>query len=135
MAKAKPQPTLPEIKKMSWKDYMKTRHWVNFRKSLDTDDATCDICGKKKWSFYKRGVNAGKRKKKADCQFQCHHLHYNSLGEEKREDVLYLCKTCHGLGHDLEMASRTRGGIYKQLYELFCELTPWEYTPFKDRTK
>ena len=132
MAKRKPPPTIFDMKNMLWKDYMKTRHWFYFRKSLDTDDAKCAICEKKKWSFYKK---TGLRKKKADCQFQTHHLHYNSLGEEVFSDVLYLCKTCHGLGHDIEMASRTRGGIYTTLYDLFCNNTPWEYIPFKDRKK
>ena len=135
MAKRKLPPTIAEMKQMAWKDYMKTPHWNRFRKSLDTDDAECDICGKRKWDFYKTGSRKGKRKKKANCQFQCHHLHYDSMGEETRDDILYLCKACHGLGHDLEMASRTRGGVYKILYSIFCNNTPWRYTPFKDRKK
>lgn len=132
MAKRKPPPTIPEMKDMLWKDYMKTRHWYHFRKTFDTDDAICAICGKKKWEFYKK---TGLRKKKPTCQFQTHHLNYDALGEETPDDVLYLCKTCHGLAHDLEMASRTRKGIYTILYDLFCRSTPWEYIPFKDRKR
>lgn len=133
MAKRKPLPTVEELRTMSWKEYMKTTHWRKFRKTLDTDDVVCEICGKKRWEFYKVGVKKGKRKSKPTCQFQTHHKHYDNLGREKREDVLYLCKTCHGLCHDLEMASRTRGGVYTLLYEIILNDTPWEYVPFKNR--
>lgn len=135
MGKRKPPPTKTELKAMKWGDYIKSKHWRDFRKSLDTDDASCQLCGKMKWTMYKTGSRAGTRKKKPNCQFQCHHKNYDNLGEETRDDVLLTCRTCHSLGHDLEMASRTRGGVYKQLYDLFCALTPWEYTPFKDRKK
>jgi uridine kinase len=60
---------------------------------------------------------------------------YFKRREETPKDVLYLCKTCHGLARDLEMASRTRKGIYTILYDLFCKNTPWEYIPFKDRKR
>ena len=135
MAKRKPLPSKEELNDMLWKDYMKSNHWVKFRKTLDTDDAVCEICGKQKWSFYKRGPQAGKRKSKPNCKFNTHHKHYNHLGYETRDDVLYLCCTCHSLFHDIEMASRTRRGIFTILYNLVLENTPWEYEPFKDRNK
>jgi len=133
MAKRKPLPTIEELKAMKWKDYMKTTHWRKFRKTLDTDDVVCDICGKRKWEFYKVGTRKGSRKKKPTCQFQVHHKHYRHLGEETRDDVLFLCKTCHGLCHDIEMASRTRGGAFKILYDYILEHTPWEYEPFNKK--
>ena len=135
MAKRKPPPSLLEMKGMKWKDYMKTKHWISFRKTLDTDDAYCQICGKKKWEFYKTGVRKGKRKKKPTCQFQVHHLHYNNLGCENREDVLLLCRTCHNISHEIEMASRTRGGVFSIMYDLLLNSTLWKYQPFKDRIK
>lgn len=135
MAKRKPPPTLEELNNMLWKDYMKSRHWIKFRKALDTNDASCEICGKIKWELYKTGTRKGTRKKKPTCQFHTHHLHYNHLGEETREDVLYLCSTCHSLGHDLEMASRTRGGVFTIMYTLFKEQTIWRYEPYTSRKR
>jgi hypothetical protein len=33
--------------------------------------------------------------------FQLHHLHYRTVGDERFEDVLVLCRLCHELEHDL----------------------------------
>lgn len=135
MAKRKPPPTLEELNNMLWKDYIKSASWRKFRKTLDTDDAACEICGKQKWSFYKVGANKGHRKKKPNCKFNTHHKNYNNLGRETRDDVLYLCVTCHTLFHSLEMASRTRGGIFTLMYTMVKEQTPWRYESFISRKR
>lgn len=132
MATKKQTETIEQLQAMTWKEYIKSLHWQRFRNTLDTDSAVCEICGKPKWNFYKIGKNKGKRKKKSNCQFHVHHKRY-SLGCEKREDVMILCSTCHTLAHDLEMASRTRKGVFYLMYEIFKYFTKWEYTSFKER--
>lgn len=123
---------LEDLKKMSWKDYIKSRYWKNFRKQFDTDDATCEICGREKWSFYKVGKRKGKRKKKANCQFQVHHKRY-ILGEETKEDVMLLCRLCHEFFHLADTMSKTKGGVFTKIYEELKKETGWEYTPFKHK--
>lgn len=38
--------------------------------------------------------------------WQCHHLHYNTLGYESSEDVVVLCKACHGKQHETPLPDR-----------------------------
>jgi len=35
-------------------------------------------------------------------EFEVHHLHYDTLGNETESDVLVLCSDCHGDIHDLD---------------------------------
>lgn len=135
MAKRKPPLTVEELRKLPWKDYIKTPHWRKFSKSiLDDEDCVCEICGKNRWNgVYIRGKKKGKRKR--TCQFHIHHKNYNHLGEENRSDVLSLCAPCHKTVHDIEMLSRTRQGIWEKIYSIIKEFTLWEYTSFKDKDK
>lgn len=120
--------TLEELKKLPWKKYITTKHWRSFRDSLLNDiNCHCQICKKPRWSFYKK---TGERKKKPDALFNVHHKHYDKLGEETREDVMILCGVEHEFAHNLEMLSRTRKGVYTEMYELFKEKTGWEYIKF-----
>jgi hypothetical protein len=126
--------TLEEIKQLPWKKYISSNHWRKFRDALLNDpDCVCEICGKRRWSFYKK---TGERKKKPDALFNVHHKHYKHLGEESREDVMVLCGVEHDFAHTLEMLSKTRKGIYIELYDLFKKKTGWEYTKFiKEESK
>jgi len=136
MGKRKPPPTTEELKNMLWKDYIKSRHWVSFRKTINMqDDCVCEICLKPKWGFYKVGAKKGQRKPKPLMQFHLHHLNYNHLAEETREDVLLLCAQCHNFFHDAERMNRTRKGVFSEIYEILLKETSWEYSPFKDRNK
>jgi len=33
---------------------------------------------------------------------ECHHIHYNTLGCEKRRDIQVLCHKCHCAAHGVE---------------------------------
>lgn len=124
---------LEELKQLSWKKYIATKHWRTFRDLLLNDvDCECQICKKRRWSLYKK---TGERKKKPDALFNVHHKHYNKLGEESREDVMVLCHVCHDFLHTLEVVSRTRGGIFADMYKQVLEQTEWRYIPFKESKK
>lgn len=61
--------------------YLKTKHWRDFRKSaLEYYKGKCASCG-------------------TTSDLRVHHLHYNSLFNEKFEDVKILCKCCHNEEH------------------------------------
>lgn len=123
--------TLEQIKQLSWKDYIKSKYWINFRKTiLDDINAVCELCGKHRWETYKK---TGLKKNKPTMQFHIHHLDYNHLGEETRENVMCLCSSCHNFFHDAEMMARTRKGIYTIIYTEMLEQTKWKYEPFKDK--
>ncbi len=110
------------------KEYYKTIHWVNFRKQLlNADDCECEICGRKRWSFYKIGAKKGQRKRTPELRFNIHHLHYKSLYKEKRSDVLVLCQFCHDLLHQLERASKLNPEVYESAYLIMKSNTKWEY--------
>ena len=56
--------------------YLRSPEWRERRKEfLEEENYECEECGEK--------------------ATQVHHLNYNSLGEEEREDVEVLCKECH----------------------------------------
>lgn len=68
----------------SWygKFYMKSRHWKRYRKMrVKKAGHRCDMCG-------------------AKPPLHVHHLHYRSLGHERMNDTLVLCKRCHQDQHE-----------------------------------
>jgi 5-methylcytosine-specific restriction endonuclease McrA len=57
--------------------YLKSPEWREKRKQfLEIVNYECEICGSKN-------------------KLQVHHLNYNNIGEEEKEDVQVLCKDCH----------------------------------------
>ena len=108
-------------KRITLRQYYKTDHWKHlyYRFSL-CNDAECEFCGAKRWGYYKRGPNKGKRKKRRKCLLHLHHKHYDTLFNETREDLLLLCDNCHKLGHLLHKI-KTKGGIYKKMYNDYFE--------------
>ena len=125
--------TLEELKQLPWKKYIQSKHWRLFRDALLNDpECVCEVCKKQRWSFYKK---TGERKKKPDALFNVHHKHYKHLGEESREDVMVLCRSCHNFLHEAEVMSRTRKGIYTNIYSQILEQTEWRYESFKEAKK
>ena len=108
---------------MTLKKYYASKHWRTFRLSLtQPEDCQCQICGLNRWERYKKKPGFKKPKR-----IHIHHKNYDCLGKEKRSDVLILCGPCHDYGHATEMLSRTRGGIYKTIYDLYKLNTQWQY--------
>lgn len=63
-----------------YQEYLKTRHWqivkYEYRKHHKYQ---CVMCLEK------------------DVRLELHHLHYETLGREKDEDLTYLCYKCHNI--------------------------------------
>lgn len=65
----------------SYKDYLNSKHWIKFRVNfLKKVTNKCRMCQTT------QGVNL-------------HHKHYNSLGNEKNNDIVCLCFKCHKYIH------------------------------------
>jgi hypothetical protein len=138
MGKKLPDETPEELKAMSWKEFIASRYWRKFSKRiLDDVECECFICGQKRWNgVYSRGKKKGKPKRADDGKWNLHHRNYQNMGQEEGgKDLLILHHSEHAFGHTLEMLSRTKGGVYIELYELFKEKTGWEYAPFDKKIK
>lgn len=67
---------MKDIMEENYKAYLRSAHWRERRKEfLEEENYVCEDCG---------GVAN-----------QVHHLNYDCLGEEERDDVAVLCKECH----------------------------------------
>lgn len=81
--------------------YMKSPEWKAIRaERLKLDDSTCQHCG----ACY--------------VPLQIHHITYKRLGEERLEDLISLCETCHKKEHeriDQIIAVRRAKQIRKEL--------------------
>lgn len=61
----------------SYLRYLKSPEWKEKRKMfLEMVNNECEVCGSKN-------------------KLQVHHLNYNNIGEEVKEDVEVLCRDCH----------------------------------------
>lgn len=114
---------------MTLKSYYSSKYWRSFRSSLLEDiDVKCEICGRPKWSIYKKTTKKHKPgDKKRLITLSVHHKTYKRLGHEKRSDVLCLCRFCHELGHSLQRASELKPDVYSHLYNSFKDTTAWDY--------
>lgn len=81
MAKSVKVKKKPKKKRLSYDEYLRSKHWLNFRKE-----------------FHKRN------------KYQCwaclctnplhiHHITYCRLGKERKYDCIYLCEKCHNRVH------------------------------------
>ncbi len=79
----RPDPDVQYLKRLARKDYSKylqTEHWREFRTLILCRDHGCRLCASKK-------------------NLEVHHLNYDRLGEEAKEDVIVLCPHCHERWH------------------------------------
>src|SRR3990167_7159872 len=67
---------------MSYQDYLKSKHWLEFRRKILTIRTKCQSCGK------------------SNTRFNIHHKHYKTLGNERNEDVMVSCQNCHLINHE-----------------------------------
>lgn len=111
---------------------MKSSHWKKLSKSLlDDADVKCALCGRPRWSVWKKGSVKKKKKpgdKKRLRMMQCHHTKYDNMGDPEKEakDILVLCTLCHETAHNVHRMSKLNK-IWIPIYELLCKLTPWAY--------
>ena len=77
----KKQERIAELKALPYKQYLLSDWWKFKRKQkLKSVRYRCNRCGGKAW--------------------QVHHLHYKSLGQEKKSDLEALCGGCHSSEHE-----------------------------------
>ena len=70
--------TNEEVK--SYKDYLKTKHWLRFKKTAMVQQKGCSVCN-------------------AVSNLCLHHKTYTTVGNESLTDVVVLCHKCHELLH------------------------------------
>ena len=81
----------------TYKDYLKSRFWKD----------------KKEWVFYQDEIRNGDvrtgtiecekcKKIKPFRQMTLHHLNYNCVGSERKEDLMIVCNNCHREIHEEE---------------------------------
>lgn len=113
---------------MTLQKYYRTRWWRDFRQSITIkDDCECEICKRKRWSYYKVGKRKGTRKPKPDLRISIHHKHYNSLHKEDRKDVMSLCSLCHDFFHKLHRLTIINPDVYKETYLDLKAITNWDH--------
>lgn len=67
----------------TYKEYLKTKHWQNIKNKM--------YKSKYKYECYCCGAKRG---------LQLHHKSYKRVGNEKLNDLIYLCGNCHELVHE-----------------------------------
>jgi len=97
----------------SIKEYESSNIWKNkSKKLLDNKECECAICHKKRWLWQPR-----KKTWKRILRFSVHHITYKDVPNEKPEQLLILCYTCHETAH-LILRLETRGGMWAELAEV-----------------
>ena len=79
-AKAKPKKNKPE--RVDYYVYINSKKWADKSRQFRKETGKCEMCGSTE-------------------NLQCHHLHYRTLGREKRKDIQVLCGGCHMKVHNL----------------------------------
>jgi len=99
------------------KEYLLSEHWQTLTKSLACQDEKCEICGVEHWHKKRDG------KWKANRYFVWHHRSYDTVGHEKREDLMRICKRCHDECHrilrmkeDCEMVKELKLSVRKYFF-------------------
>jgi len=73
---------------MSYREYLQTRHWHELRShALWLAGYRCAICGRLA----------------TETELHVHHKHYDSLGEERPEDLTVLCSRCHAIFEEAQI--------------------------------
>lgn len=71
------------LKKLPYKEYLKTKHWdITRRAMLKANDYQCSLC------------------KDKNVPIHIHHRNYNCRGEESAFDLIAFCDKCHAEFHD-----------------------------------
>jgi hypothetical protein len=72
-----------ELRALPYDEYLRTDHWQRIRRdALEAAGYVCQGC------FVRR------------VRLDVHHVSYARRGAEQPEDVLVLCRDCHGLAHN-----------------------------------
>jgi 5-methylcytosine-specific restriction endonuclease McrA len=81
---------LPLCRKCSYDQYMKSSHWEWTRnRAISMAGKRCQRCDEP----------AGRGKNGGPIGLNVHHLSYERLGNERSEDLIVLCRSCHAKEH------------------------------------
>jgi 5-methylcytosine-specific restriction endonuclease McrA len=73
-------PEVRRLRALPYADYLQSDHWRQFRAWILARDYGCRLCASRKW-------------------LEVHHLNYDRKGQERKEDVIVLCRKCHDKWH------------------------------------
>lgn len=76
-----------------YREYLKSARWVEYSEQVKTETRACEGCGLRRlWARYLYGQD-----------LNVHHLTYERVGCERREDVRVLCLRCHAVAEGLPL--------------------------------
>jgi len=97
----------------SIKEYERSTYWKSKSAELLKDTSLiCPICGRSRFLWQKRN-----KKWKRVRTFCVHHKTYKNVPNEKDEDLIILCSTCHTLCHKI-LQLQNVGKMYKELADI-----------------
>ena len=98
---------------MSKYDYLKTEHWIKFRKEVRKLRKVCEICG-------------------SDKRLNVHHRHYRTVGRENFGDIYLVCKYHHKKLHKIAKEKKIS---YDKAFNFLKENDNFPRAEPKDRIK
>jgi 5-methylcytosine-specific restriction endonuclease McrA len=82
---------IPKLYNVNYKQYLSSKEWLQKKQYfLMCYDNNCGVCFRK---FKNSDLNL-------------HHLHYKTLGHENWDDLMLVCRGCHGYIHNLNSRPR-----------------------------
>lgn len=86
-----------------YNEYLKSAHWIAFRRRVKKTRNKCEKCGSKK-------------------RLNVHHLHYETLWNETEADVLVLCRVCHEIAHNIKVKKKKKKKANQNKKCVVCNL-------------
>lgn len=79
----------------TYEEYLKTKHWLKVKARYVLKYVKmCSMCESTTW-------------------IDLHHITYNRIGNERDEDLIWLCRTCHKKIHAIHAKDeRTAAGLF-----------------------
>ena len=80
------------MNRSEYEGYLRSEHWQDVRRrywNSKLHDGCCYVCG-------------------SDKNLNLHHKSYKRLGNEKLNDLIYLCKPCHTRAHLMLQMSKSQ---------------------------
>lgn len=97
----------------SIREYEASPYWRHKSQSiLENTECRCALCGRARWKWQVRN-KAWKRV----LRFCVHHISYANVPDERPEDFLVLCYTCHELCHSI-FQKRKISPMYEELAQV-----------------
>lgn len=103
------------------REYESSPYWHNkSQEILKRKDVECQICHRKRWKWMPH-----KKKWKRMLRMAVHHITYDNVPNEKDEDLMTLCYTCHTTCH-LILQLENLAPMYKELTRIVLKYFKYE---------